>query len=357
MSTSQAPIFYSVSAQHDNLGDIEIRRQMLSWLRETGRPLVIFGGPMPQSYKEAMGLVPTEIVVSSVKFELELLKAALQGRAAFILAPGPQVFGPRRLAVRSAINLLNAAIVRARGGHCIAVGRSLRGVTSLGKFLDRTLVRLFDIYSVRDDVSAAQIGLALQRHPDMAFGHLDTAATSRTRKLVTISLRYDRLVQVESLRPLIDECRKHGLDVVFASQVHRDDDQHARLARDLGVRAELWGQRSHTEQEEALRSSYRRTLFSVSNRLHGLIMAAQCGSLPVTLSADSSDKISSTFKDVLTHSSLPSEGLSDALTWLGEADVVTDKQNLLDRELHEARATLDSLRRSVVRTLATADEL
>jgi len=354
VSMSSSPIFYSVSAQHDNLGDIEIRRAMLAWLRHTGRPLMIFGGHMPESYQLAMGLDPSEVITSASLFEWKLLLAALRGRAAVIHAPGPQVFGPRRLALRSAVNVLNAGLVRARGGTCIAVGRSLRGVPSIGKMLDRRLVRLFDIYSVRDDVSAAQIGVALPRHPDMAFGHRDTAPTSTPRPVVTVSLRYDRPVSAESLRPFITACRIRDLDVVFVSQVHRDDEQHASLARDLDVRADLWGQRTHAQQEEALRRSYRMSLLSVSNRLHGLIMAAQCGSIPVTLSSDPSDKIPSTFRGVLTHYPLSLRGHDSTPEWLDDPGALSAMQGTLDAELIKARATLDELRETVLRTLRVA---
>jgi hypothetical protein len=48
--TRPSTIFYSLSAQPDNIGDIEIRKEVLSWIRESGREIVLFVGPMPQGY-------------------------------------------------------------------------------------------------------------------------------------------------------------------------------------------------------------------------------------------------------------------------------------------------------------------
>ena len=351
--TRTPAVFYSLSAQPDNLGDIEIRKQVLEWLKESGRPVVLFTGPMPQGYLDGFGdLSGFETHSQSRVFELRLLREALRGRSAVVLAPGPQIFGPTKLAIRSLINLVNVLAIRARRGSAVAVGRSLRGTPSPGKILDRSLIKLFSLYTVRDDVSADAIGLDLMSYPDMAFGARDTSPTTGERSHLALSFRNDRSVPPEHLTGLVEQARRAGLEPVLVSQVRRDDDQHRRLGDLLGIRTQLWEERTHVEQEEAVRALYRRSAFVVSNRLHGLILGMQCGALPVTYSEPGYDKVVSTVSGVVSISSWPSKDGLEPLTaaWLVEDRA--DSQDRLESELQAAEQRLAALKNEFLRVLA-----
>lgn len=317
--TRSTTVFYSLSAQADNLGDIEIRRQVLTWLRESGQRVVLFVGPMPAAYLDGFGdLSDFEKHTASHTFELRLLGEALRGRATIVLAPGPQVFGTTTLAVRSLINVVNVMLAKSRKGRALAVGRSLRGRPSLGRSLDRLLIRQFDLYTVRDDASSDAIGIDLPKYPDLAFATSDTRPSEGARDLLALSFRSDREVPRDLLARLVGAARSVDLEPIFVSQVRRDDAQHERLSEALGVKADLWGDRSHLEQEEAVRGIYRRSAYVVSNRLHGLILGMQCGALPVGYSEAGYDKISSTLGSVVSGEAWPSAAMSDPLStpWL-----------------------------------------
>lgn len=351
--TRTPAVFYSLSAQPDNLGDIEIRKQVLEWLKEGGRPVVLFTGPMPQGYLDGFGdLSGFETHSQSRDFELRLLCEALRGRAAVVLAPGPQIFGPTKLAIRSLINLVNVLAIRARRGSAVAIGRSLRGTPSPGKVLDRSLIKLFSLYTVRDDVSAEAIGLKLTSYPDMAFGARDTSPTTGERTQLALSFRNDRSVPPEYLIQLVREARKARLEPVLISQVRRDDEQHRRLGGLLGIRTQLWEEKTHVEQEEAVRALYRRSAFIVSNRLHGLILGMQCGALPVTYSEPGYDKLVSTVSGVVSTLSWPSMDGPEPLeaAWLGEDRGAL--QDRLESELQAAHQRLSLLKDEFLRTLA-----
>lgn len=339
------PIFYSVSAQSDNLGDIEIRRAVLDWLKDSGRPLVVFVGPMPSDYLAGFGdLADVEIHSKSVSFERRLLLAACRGRATLVLAPGPQIFGPAALTVRSLINLGNVLAIRSRGGTAVAVGRSLRGGPSLGRVLERFLIKLFSLYTVRDDVSSAAIGLNLRQFPDIAFAHVDTPPSEGDRNLLALSYRSDRAVPLELLSRLVETARAEELEPVLVSQVRRDDAQHRQLGKILGVRTALWEDKTHLQQDEVVRGIYRRSLHVSSNRLHALIMGMQCGALPVAFIEAGQEKLTSTLRGVVTTESWPDKTGADdqPASWLKRSPVCA--QERLTDELRTASERLRELR-------------
>ena len=55
----------SIAAQSDNLGDVEIRRQLIEQFLQRGYRLVVFAGNMPQTYIDAFHLPSGAKVISS----------------------------------------------------------------------------------------------------------------------------------------------------------------------------------------------------------------------------------------------------------------------------------------------------
>ncbi|MCS5735576.1 polysaccharide pyruvyl transferase family protein [Herbiconiux daphne] len=344
-------VFYSVAAQWDNLGDIEIRDTALGWIGQSGSRVVAFTGGMPTSYLNAFqSAANTRWISSSIKYQGLLWGHILRRRASIVFAPGPQVFASRpKPMLKSLVNLLNVLGVRLSGGSALAVGRALRGSGRMARALERAVVSRFSLYVVRDDRSASVIGRPLRDAPDLAFGH-PRVVGSKERVYVAISLRSDREVNIEGLKALLIQVSERGLVPVFVSQVKRDDVRHSSLAAELSVEALLWGENSHASQMERVKNVYARSAAIVSNRLHGLILGVQNGASPIAVLDPGSDKLSSTLAPwvPLRTTSSRFEG-PDGGGWKS-FDFTGDRAGI-DHGAQAAAAALDSLRADFLRVL------
>jgi hypothetical protein len=360
MAASTSPpgartVFYSINAQWDNLGDIEIRNTALEWIRATGAPTIAFTGAMPADYIECFEIDSTvSWEPNPARYQRALWKHILLRRASIVFAPGPQVFSSGwRSMLKSGINWINVVGVRASGGRVLAAGRSLRGSGRLAKALETSIVSRFNTYVVRDTRSAEVLGRSLANAPDLAFSHAGPVA-GHSKDLAVISLRGDREIDVAALREVVVELRERGLTPVIATQVKRDDDQHRSLAELLGVESVLWNEHSHAEQLERVRSTYSRSKLVVSNRLHALIFAMQFGALPVAVIDEGSDKLPSTLqpwvKPLFTNSKFESVA---GKAWR-DVDLLAAAA-ALDSDLSAARVALGTLRTEFIATLRSAD--
>lgn len=346
-------VFYSVAAQWDNLGDIEIRNAALEWIRATGSDVIAYSGSMPPAYLAAFDADDSVRFVSSpVRYQLLLCAHLLRRRASMVFAPGPQVFGPSAKALgKSLVNLANVALVRASGGAVLAVGRSLRGRGELAQRLEATIVSLFQQYVVRDTRSAEVLGRQLVSAPDLAFAHdFPEAPMNRARTDVVISLRGDRPVRLEGLRDVVAELRNQGLNPVLVTQVKRDDEQHRALGQTLDLPTVLWDDHSHTEQLDRARAAYAQAGAVLSNRLHALIFGIQHGAAPIAVLDHGSDKLTSTLRPwvALRTTSPDFDGL-DGADWAG-TDIV-GPAGVVDGEAERARTALEGVRDQFSRLL------
>ena len=299
-------IFGSIAAQHDNLGDIVIRRTAFKAYLATGHEAVIFTGNMPHTYIDAFKFSERVTLTSNpVRFQLLVLSHSFARKAHLVFAPGPHIMSDtwRTLAKTSGL-ALTVALVRLTGGKVFVIGRALRGRAKISARLERAIARLSTTYAVRDNASERAISAPLERVPDLAFAHENNTASSEARTIVALSFRSDSQISVETLRPVANHCKSLGFRVVFISQVHRDDEQHARLANLLSVEAILWGEKSHLEQERVVEELYSQCQAVISNRLHALLLGAISGAQPVEFRVDQSDKIQSTLKPWISHISV-----------------------------------------------------
>ncbi|VXC66545.1 conserved hypothetical protein [Arthrobacter sp. 9V] len=298
----------SIAAQSDNLGDVEIRRQLIEQFLQRGYHLVVFTGNMPQTYIDAFRLPSGAKVVSNpLAFQASVLRNALLGRASLAYAPGPHVLtdSPKALAKAAAVLGL-CAFVRLRGGSLSVIGRSLRGTGRLSIGLERALSAMATSYAMRDTASAPVLGRSADVMPDMAFmrnASVDNSVAGQ-RDIVALSFRSDRAVNLDGLVSLIEASQARGLKPVFITQVRRDDEVHAELSKILGIDAVLWENRTHSEQEEVIEHYYSRSHAVVSNRLHSLLFGVAHQAFPVALHEENHNKIPTTLKPWVDFDSL-----------------------------------------------------
>ncbi|PXA69991.1 polysaccharide pyruvyl transferase family protein [Cryobacterium arcticum] len=349
-------VFYSVAAQWDNLGDIEIRNAALGWVRETSADVIAYSGSMPPAYLAAFDSdEKVRFVSSPVRYQALLWSHLLRRRASIVFAPGPQVFGPSAKAIgKSLVNLINVAAVRASGGAVLAVGRSLRGRGGLARRVEAVVVSVFHLYVVRDTRSAEVLGEDLVNAPDLAFAHdfgESNAAGARTD--VVISLRGDRPVGVEGLRKVVGHLRSQGLNPVFVTQVKRDDDQHRDLGHSLNIPTVLWEDHTHLEQLERARGAYAHAGVVLSNRLHALIFGIQHGASPIAVLDLASDKLTSTLRPwVELRVTNPDFDRLDDSEW--PSVEILPPVGQVEAEAERARVALADVERQFLRLLDTS---
>lgn len=329
--------FYSIAAQHDNLGDVVIRRRMLEWLDGAGVAVYVYAGSMPASYVAAFDFTDR---ITVVRTRSKLLRDAVHllrhGRILLVFPPGPGAFGGPKRNLRLAGRLLAVSALSACGGGGLLIGGSVRQQGCAGSRLYAGFLSALRLSVMRDvrslELSSGRARLA----PDLAFGSWHPQE-GRNRFRLSVSLRSDQPVDRATLRYLNELAAAEGWRLTFVTQVKRDDPGHHRLAKEMGADVVAW-QGSHSEQLVRVQDAYAESLAVVSDRLHALIFAANSGSLPVALVHTGVDKLTSSFSHVC---SLP------------RIDVGRPAFDNLSIAIHDYMRNPESLERE----LATADEI
>jgi hypothetical protein len=99
----------------------------------------------------------------------------------------------------------------------------------------------------------------------------------------------------------VERAEAAGLEPIFLTQVHRDEDQHDRLADELGVRHLAWGSRLHADQLKVVEETFQSAGAVFSNRLHSLVLGARHGAVPIALREKGHDKLEATLGPVLSY--------------------------------------------------------
>ncbi|MCU1637207.1 MAG: hypothetical protein JWQ68_2446 [Cryobacterium sp.] len=292
-------IFVPARGQYDNIGDIVLRRQLLTWLRDNGQ-LHVYVGKSPEGYDAGLQLRPGDIRYRSfVPWYLAAIGGAVRGSASYVFKPGEIQLTVRGMKEHLAM-LPVLALVRARRGAVVRVGVGARNFSRLPRMLMGPSVALSSVSFWRDTATADYLGCG-EIMPDLAFGETvspsgSTPEPDRPRDVLIVSMRSDRPYPSAAWREAVRQsAERRGLQIWAVTQVLRDDDRSARLAEDLGGRSLRWDGTAHDRQEARLRSLYRRAALAVSDRLHILVVAATEGAVPVALTVDSSDKIARHF--------------------------------------------------------------
>lgn len=290
---SRVHVFMSASAQEENLGDLILRREMISWLRSTGQLLHVYVGAMPAKYVKALDLEDATVYRSSGSWGKALLRSSARREAALVFSPGQQGLMRRKLEFEHAlVNVGFATAVRLGGGQVMKIGRSLEGSSRLMLGLERMLARLSNVYVSRDQVSADRIPARPAVMPDVAVGasHGEVHRGAQ-RTYFAMSWRHDREVDHGLVSAMITNAREASLVPIFVSQVWKDSPQHAALASEFGVDHLAWDDRDHVAQLARVEAIYAKTSVMVSNRLHAIIMAWNLGAVPFGYSGPGDSKI------------------------------------------------------------------
>ncbi|GAA1744205.1 hypothetical protein [Microbacterium paludicola] len=292
-------VFAWSTGQDENIGDSLLRRPLLDHLRSIG-PLRVFVGAATPGFKTGLGVQHDDHLFTSFPTWLfQAARTAVSGTRVTLVANAGEVpvsrKGALRVAAIRAVGLLPRVTL-------LWLGAGVPGARSILSKPYASLAKAARGAAFRDAESITLLGAGATM-PDWAFS-LGTPtrewqdASARTR--LALVLRGDRTrpsdAWVEWVRGLADGLH---LTPTLVVQVRRD----TALARDLA--AELAGEvvefpesRSHAAQEELVRRIYREARLVVGDRLHGLIVGATEGAVPLGWVESSRGKIARHFSTV-----------------------------------------------------------
>ncbi len=184
--------------------------------------------------------------------------------------------------------------------------------------------------------------------PDWAFGVEPSGHLRRRdgRDLLTVALRHDRPdpspAYVDAVTAVSADL---GVDIVLVAQTRRDLETARRLAPAFGATVLDWPTADLGDAEDAVRGAYRRSVATVSNRAHGLILAATEGSIPVGAGTSDVEKLERT---------MAGAGLDGVTFHAGPRDDVGARiRHVIARQAEILSAVEDATRRVAV----LADEI
>ncbi|MGW6658756.1 polysaccharide pyruvyl transferase family protein [Rhodococcus sp. NPDC055024] len=301
--------FMSIAAAQGNLGDIEIRRTAVDYMRDLGLSPVVFSGRMSAEYVDAFDWEPTdEVMNSGFRFWRAVLADTVRRkRAVIVMAPGPAVLGASVASVvKHSLLVAVFAVLRIFGARILVLGRSIEVRSSFAAVPEKILVGIADVYAARDKRTCEYLRGKSRFYPDLAFrGSTSDVAKSAgqgsaAREIALLSLRHDRPVNYATLRSIHDQVSAKGLDLMACCQVVEDDNHNREVAATLGIPYVGWDDDvTHRQQEFALRTLYERAAVTISDRLHVLILSARGGSIPVMSGSSSVPKLRDSLEPVL----------------------------------------------------------
>lgn len=283
--TRPAPpaVFAWITGERTNIGDSLLRRPYLASLRQLG-PVQLWINRSDQGFLSGLGLDGSEqLVPGFARWYGRLLASTLRRRTIVVVNAGELRVHASRVVLLTAL-LFASLLARIRGGAGVWIGASVppsgRRVLSMPV---RVAARLIDYVQWREPGSTWIADRAVG--PDWAFAEGSPVPTWSldARPLCAFVLRGDRAEPspdwIGWARQL---CLDHGLSAVVVVQVRQDGERARSLARQLDAEVIDWEpSASHREQEERVRGVYRESLLVVGDRLHGLILGATEGALPL----------------------------------------------------------------------------
>ena len=311
-------IFLSVDAQHQNLGDVLLRREMVRLLQPFGK-LHILAKQSPPQYIQALE-VPGDSVVyrSAMRWLLALGRVTVLHRVLLIYSPGPQRLSdsPRHIGAELMRILLTTAL-KVAGSSAVKLGRSFEGRDPVMSSLVRIHNQVLSLCTCRDSRSAIVLRNRCAVFPDLVLATGDVRPAF-SGEYIAISLRYDGSIDVELLAATLTRLAASlGLRPLVVNQVAYDAPIGQRLADLLG--ANLIGNEQSTEgriRETA--NAYRMASVVVSDRLHALVTGMTYGAIPVPLASGPMEKVSSALAEIGLHA--PARSLED-LARIGPDDL------------------------------------
>lgn len=294
-----AEVFEWAAGQDDNIGDSLLRRPSLADARSRGTTLHVFQGPSTPTFDTGLGLDPRDVTYRSFrKWVFAAARCGLKGPTLLVPNAG-EVKVSRRGALR--IGAL-WTLTLLPGVRVVWMGAGVPGERTIWSIPYRLLARRADLSSFRDaqSVSLLKAGSVA---PDWAFAlgsEVRNWPSPATRHRLAFILRGDRAEpSAEWMAWAKRLASELELTPVFVAHVRRDNRLAAHLAGILGGDViEFDESQTHESHEGDVRAVYRETLLAVGDRLHGLIVAATEGAVPLGWVESSGGKVGRHFDAV-----------------------------------------------------------
>lgn len=278
-------VYFSVAAQWDNLGDLELRRITADWCQRFATPMHVFIGAAPDAYLEGCH-IPADAILYRDRRRW-LARSLVGAKSLLIVAPGEHsVVGWPGFAQQLAA--CGQVLVRSRSGATVRIGRSIGRMSPGPLAIEKKLASWTETYW-RDSQSLSMIG-AGRLAPDVALSR-GRQQHNRTRNLLVVSARADRIAIWKELMPSIRTlAEEQGLLLTYVTQVGRDDDGHRALAGE-GEEVVAWGNRTHTQQEYRVREAYSGAACVITDRLHSFLFAESESATGIGIDTSASAKL------------------------------------------------------------------
>jgi hypothetical protein len=281
------------TGQDDNIGDSLLRRGYLNALRQIGS-LNVWTGPASPGFISGLGLAKEDgRNASFAAWYWSAMQKALVRRTFVAMNAGEVPVSRKGAARLTALGLL-ASVCRIRGGGGLWIGAGVPNTHPVLVLSYKAVAVASVFVRWRDhpsELHVAKRGTA----PDWAFA-LGTPAANwalpAERDKLAIVLRGDRPIpSPEWLEWVRGLAVQHQLRPTVVVQVKRDNERALELANLLSADVVTWDHDDHEAQEAAARDVYAQTAVVIGDRLHGLIVAATEGAIPLGWVPSSSGKI------------------------------------------------------------------
>lgn len=288
-------VYAWLTGQDDNVGDSALRRGYVEALQRRG-DLVAYVADASDEYISGLGLSERDSTEAGLgKWLRAALRDAKQGPVTIALNAGEFSFSNRyTLMMLTVVPALNA--LKRRGAKVVWLGAAVPRAPRERAWLFRPLFSSSSLTRWRDEGSSTAFAAAPWM-PDWALA-LKPTGPAQDRSSLGVSMRFDRPYPSASWITAVRELASRlSLDVVVIAQVVRDSETAEKLARDLGGRAVAFPEgRTHAAQEALLRDEYAGFDLMISDRLHGLLIAATEGAVPLAWCEEATEKMGRHFR-------------------------------------------------------------
>lgn len=345
------PTVYAwATGQDDNIGDSLLRRPYMNMLREIG-PVVAWIGQASNGFKAGLGMRAEDVALHSFwQWYRAALFSSVRTKTVVAINAG-EITVSGKGAARLAALCLVIALAKIRGGGSIWLGAGVPNCRPILVLPYIAAARISEGARWRQPESEVYLrsrGLV----PDWAFSlgsSVEDWEPPSVRSKMALILRGDRpRPSREWLHWVGDLARRLDLQPVVVVQVERDAKRAIEVSTELGGIVEKWPDSDHLAQEQRVRTVYADCALAIGDRLHGLIVAASEGAVPLGWVESSKGKIDSHFAVV----NLPWVGSMEGSRIIEyppvELQQVLEWQEELEGSISEARKQWDDVRKAAV---------
>jgi hypothetical protein len=293
-------VYAWVSGESANLGDSVLRRP---YLREFSRASSARIWVRSKDTGFLAGLaVPSQMIERSfLRWYLSMLISSIRTPTVVVLNAGEINPSYKRAPLVAAMGLA-ARLAVVGGGSSVWVGAEVRSTNRrVLRALYSWVARSGTHVRWRDRTSAMTTGVG-GFAADWAFAEgapIEQWVTDR-RSIVAVVMRGDRPKPSDDWFDWVKQiAEEHDLRPVVVVQVISDRTRAHEIAAKLGAAVLDWPESaSHPEQEERVRAVYAGARLAIGDRLHGLIVAATEGAVPLAWVEAATDKATRHFDAV-----------------------------------------------------------